>query len=165
MPDVRQQAVTGLIPPQLHEAIVRVKWPALMGVSLIATIGRQLSRTVILAPVAWLLMAPFFFGKVLPFIGRRYVLTNRRLYIGAGWAVTPIQEISLDKIDEVKVVTDANSDFYRTATLIIMSEEKEAMKLYGVMDPEAFKHAIINTRNAWFPERAKSWGFVPASEK
>ena len=56
--------------------------------------GHRLTQTIFLAPVAWLVMSVAYFGKVLPFIGRRYSLTNRRVMSGApshcGWVAMTI---------------------------------------------------------------------------
>ena len=40
--------------------------------------------------------------------------------------------------------------------------EQVALSLPGVPDAESFRHAILNARNAWAPEKAKG-AFVPAS--
>ena len=43
----------------------------------------------VLAPLGWLLMSGFYFGKILPILMRRYTLTNRRLMIRKGWSGKP----------------------------------------------------------------------------
>ena len=58
---------------------------------------------------------------------------------------------------------DANSDFYRTANLEIISKDRVALVLRGVPGPEAFRHAILNACKAWVPGKAAMEGFVPAS--
>ena len=68
MQDVRKQVITGLVPPQSGEAIIRDGWPAVAARPAVAGLGRALTRTYILAPLAWLLMAPFFFLRVAPFL-------------------------------------------------------------------------------------------------
>ena len=122
MPDARKQAVTGLIPPQVGEAVIRIVWPSVAAIPPVARLGRTLMRTIILAPLAWLLLAPFYFKKVLPFIGRRYTLTNRRLMIQRGISSKVVQEVPLAEIDDVRVRTDDNTEFYRAATMEIISK-------------------------------------------
>src|SRR5437763_17052813 len=79
------QAVTGVMPPELAEANIRTVWPSVTEVSPgIANLGRALIKTVVLAPLAWLLMAPLYFKKILPFLAKRYTLTNRRLVVQRG---------------------------------------------------------------------------------
>jgi hypothetical protein len=119
--------------------------------------------TYILAPLSWLLMAPFYFKKILPFLALRYTLTNRRLMIMRGLKPAPTQEIPLADIDEVRIVKDANTPFFGAANLEIVSNGKVALTLRGVPGPEAFKHAILNACMAWVPGKAARWlQFVPA---
>ncbi len=163
MTDRRNQAVTGLTPPQSDEARIRVVWPSVAAHSGVASLGRALTRTIVLAPLAWLIMALPYFMKVLPGMERRYTLTNRRLMIQKGWKLTPAQEVPLEDIEDVRVVEDANSPFFRSATLEIIAKGQVAMRLPGVPGPQSFRHAILNTTKAWVPGRATTGDFIPAS--
>jgi hypothetical protein len=162
MADVRKQVVTGVVPPQLDEAVIRVAWPSVAAFPAVAGLGRVLTRTIVGAPLAWLLMAPFYFRKVLPFLARRYTLTNRRLMIQAGLKPTPAEEVPLAEIDEVRIVEDSNSGFYRAATLEILSQGKVVLRLPGVPGYQAFRYAVINACKAWVPGKANA-PIVPAS--
>jgi hypothetical protein len=161
--DGRKQAVTGLVPPQLGEATIRVVWPSVATAPAVARLGRMLMRTIILAPLAWLMLAPFYFKKILPGLARRYTLTNRRLMIQKGWKRKPVQEITLAEIDEVRVHPDSYDRFYRTAILEILSKGQVVLALPGVPNPESFRHAIINAYKAWVPGKADTGSFIPAS--
>ena len=163
MADPRIFPVTGVIPPQLAEARVRETWPSVARVPALAAIGRALTRTIVLAPVAWLLMSVAYFSKLLPFLMCRYTLTNRRLMIRRGWSGKPSAEVPLEKIDDVRVVSDANSDFFRAATLEIVGGDQVLLTLPGVPAPHSFRWAILNTRNAWVPGKVKTLPFIPAS--
>jgi hypothetical protein len=176
MTDWRKQAIAGLVPPQTDEAMIRERWPSVAASPGAAGLGRKLSqvaaklaRTVVLLPigvavaaVAWLVMAPAFFGKLLPGLARRYTLTNRRLMIRRGLKPTPAQEIALADIDEVRIIKDANSEFFRAGTLEIVSKGQVKLTLKGVPNPEAFRHAIDNACSAWVPGRVAG-PFIPAS--
>ena len=165
MTDARKQVVTGLIPPQVDEAVIRIVWPSVAAFPRVAATGRILMRSIIGAPLGWLLLAPFYFLKVLPLPGlkRRYVLTNRRLMRQAGPRQRPAQEVALADIDDVRLSTDANTAFYRAAKLEIVSKDQVAMSLPGVPNPESFRQAILNACKAWVPGRAARDPFVPAS--
>jgi hypothetical protein len=158
------QVVTGLMPPELGEARIREAFPSVASSSAIANVGRALTATRVLAPLAWLLMAPIYFGKLLPLVGRRYTLTNRRIMIRTVWKGVALKEIALSAIDDVRVVTSANSDFFRAGDLEIVSKGQVVLTLPGVPEPEGFKHAIVNSCNAWVPNRARG-PFIPASAK
>jgi hypothetical protein len=176
MTDGRQQAITGVVPPETAEAMIREVWPSVAAHPAVAGLGKKLSeiaaklaRTVILlpaalvvAPVAWMLMAPFYFGKVLPGLARRYTLTNRRLMIRRGLRPAPSHEVALADIDEVRIHKDANSDFFMTGTVEIISKGQVVLTLPGVKGPEAFRHSIINACKAWVPGKANA-PIIPAS--
>jgi hypothetical protein len=163
MTDRRNQAICGLVPPQVDEAWIRVAWPSVAAFPGIASLGRALTRTIILAPLGWLVMALPYFIKVLPGKSRRYMLTNRRLIEYRGPVVRA--EAALAEIDDVRVVEDANSAFFRSATLEVLSGGKTILTLHAVPNPQSFRHAILNACKAWVPGKAAMDGFVSASAK
>jgi hypothetical protein len=164
MPDDRQQPVTGVVPPQHAEAKIREAWPSVARSPAVANLGRLLTRTIVLAPLAWLLMSLLYFAKVMPVTGRRYTLTNRRLMIRKGWSGKVGGEVPLAEIDELEVRTDANSDFFRAGTLEVISGGQVRLRLPGTPEPEAFRVAVLNACNAWVPGRtSKKVPFIPAS--
>jgi hypothetical protein len=164
--DRRNQAVTGLTPPELDEAKIRDVWPSVAAFPRIASLGRFLMlKTFVLAPLAWLIMALPYFSKILPLGGlsRRYTLTNRRVMIQKGLKPAPAEQVALADVDDVKIVEDDNSQFFRSATLEIISRGTVALTLPGVPGAESFRHAILNARNAWVPGKAADGTFIPAS--
>ena len=68
MADSQAYPVAGVIPPQIAEGRIREIWPSVARMPLIASLGRALTRTYVLAPLAWLLMSVAYFGKLLPFV-------------------------------------------------------------------------------------------------
>jgi hypothetical protein len=163
MADPHAFPVTGVIPPQLAEARIRERWPSVARWPLFATVGRMLTRTIVLAPLAWVVMSLAYFAKLLPLFMRRYTVTNQRVMIRRGWSGRPGAEVPLEKIDDVRVVADANSDFFRAATVEILNGPDVVLRLPGVPEPHSFRWAILNARNAWVPGKAKTLPFVPAS--
>lgn len=159
-----KQAVTGLVPPQTAEANLRTAWPAVTDASAgAAGFGRSLIQTKLLAPLAWLLLAPLYFKKILPFLAKRYTLTNRRLIIQRGLKPKPSQEVKLEDIDDIRLVESTFSAFYRAATLEVISGGKVVLTLGGVPDPETFRQSVLNAVRAWVPAKAKALQFIPAS--
>ena len=159
-----RQAVTGLTPPQTGEAIIREIRPSVSAHPAISGLAQKLTGTMLLAPLAWLLLGPLFLMKFMPFVARRYTLTNRRLMIQRGLKPRPIQEVALADIDEVRIAPDSNNAFYRSGTVEILSHGKVVMQLPGVAQPEGFRHAILNAYRAWSPNHA-NLPFIPASAK
>ena len=163
MTNGQAQAVTGLVPPELGEATIRVVWPSVAASASVASLGRSLMRTIILAPVAWLMLAPFYFKKILPGRACRYTLTNRRLMIQRGWKRKPTHEIALTQIDDVRLKPESYDPFYRSADLEIVSQGQVVMTLPAVPNAESFRHAIVNAYKAWVPGKAETGNFIPAS--
>jgi hypothetical protein len=158
-----RQAVTGVMPPQLGEALIREAWPTVLEASSgVAHLAQRLIKTVVLAPLGWLLLLPLFGKRLLPFVSKRYTLTNRRLMIQRGLRPAPAQEVALSDIDEVRLVPDSFDRFYLSATLEVVSKGQVALTLPGVPEPEGFRHAVVNAVKAWVPGKATG-PFQPAS--
>jgi hypothetical protein len=176
MTDGRNQVITGVVPPQINEALIREVFPSVARHPAVAGLGKaiselagKLARTVILlpvallvAPVGWVIMAPFYFGKILPFLAKRYTLTNRRLMVRRGLKAKPSDQVALADIDDVQIHNDANSDFFMAGTLKIVSHGAVVMTLKGVPGAEAFRHNILDACKAWVPGRANA-PIIPAS--
>ena len=73
------QPIAGLTTPAMGEARIRDAYPSVAANFAIATLGHRLTQTIFLAPVAWVVMGGVYFAKILPFMARRYSLTNRRV--------------------------------------------------------------------------------------
>lgn len=147
-----KQVVTGVVPPQLGEAVIRVAWPGVTGTFPgIAVLAKWLQKTILLAPIGWLLLLPLFVKKIAPFLGKRYVLTNRRLMIVRFGSKKPYREVKLEDIDKDGVQLPAGScdEFYRTGTLEIVQNGQVVMRLRGVPEPEGFRIAVLNACKAW----------------
>jgi hypothetical protein len=158
-----RQAVAGLMPPQLGEAMIREVWPSIKNVSgAIAALSAKLIQSVALAPLGWMLNSLLFGRKFAPFLCRRYTLTNRRLMVQHGWKPAPVQEIALKDIDDVRLIADSYDAFYRSGDLQVMSGGKEVLTLIAVPEPESFRHAIVNAVRAWSGTDKLKGPFLPA---
>ncbi|MBM3992541.1 MAG: PH domain-containing protein [Planctomycetes bacterium] len=142
---------------------IREIWPSVARAPGIASLGKLLNNTIILAPLGWLLMAGVYFGKVLPIIGVRYRLTDKCVAILSGWGVNVSEKVDLKDIDDVVLNKDSIDNFFRSADLEIIQGGKVLMTLTAVPDAEAFRHAILDARNAWAPDKVKTLPFIPAS--
>jgi hypothetical protein len=156
--DVNIQAITGVTPPQLREAIIRDVWPSVAAHPGPASLARACYRTMILAPVGWFVLAPIYFMKLLAVVpglsgfATRYRLTNRRLMICKGMRPVPDKQVPLERIKEVKLIRDANSEFFLAGTLdVIDVNGQTVLTLPGVPEPESVRHAILEAAAAWGP--------------
>jgi len=147
-------------PPQIPETVIRDEWPTVIGSSVpgVAAVGRlaaMLSDTIILRPIAWLLLLPLLVKRITPFVGKRYRLTNKRLMMLRFGSKKPYREIALADIETVKLDPDSYQAYFRCADLDVISKGQAAMRLRGVRDPETFRLAILNACGAWAPVRPK----------
>lgn len=153
------QAMTEVASPQLREAIIRDVWPSVAAHPGPAGLARATYRTIVLAPLGWLILAPFYFAKLLAIVpglsglATRYRLTNRRLMICKGLRPVADKEVPLDRIKDVKLVTDGNSEFFLSGTLQVLDANGQVqLSLPGVPEPESVRHAILQAAAAWGPE-------------
>jgi hypothetical protein len=149
---------SGVASPQQGEANIRTVWPSVAAYPGPASLARASYRTIIFAPIGWLVLAPLYFKKLLAVLpgmsglATRYRLTNRRLMICKGFNGTPVKEVPLDQIKDVKLVTDANSDFFVAGTLeVIDANGQTVLSLPGVPEAESVQHAILQAAAAWGP--------------
>lgn len=176
MADMRTQAIMGIIPPTVGEARIAERWPTVAAypfVSKPAAALQELAKrlivftlklpwlvAVVLMPLvlpvsflialtAWLMLAPFFFLKILPGFMTRYLLTNRRLVVQRGWSRRIVKEVPLSEMDKVRVVPGSEQPFYTSADLEILSNGKVLLRLAGVDEYEQFRVQIENAYIAW----------------
>lgn len=147
----------------IQETRIREVWPTVARAPAIAGLGKLLTKTIVLAPLGWLVMSIVYFGKVLPIIGIRYRLTDKRLTIARGWSAKASQAVALSDIDDVQLDPASVDYFFRSADLKIISGGNVAMTLSAVPDAEAFRHAILDARNAWAPGKVKTLPFISAA--
>ena len=149
--------------PAIQETRIREVWPTVARVPAVAGLGKLLTKTIILAPLGWLVMGGTYFLKVLPIFAIRYKLTDKRIMIVRGWSAKVSHAVALADIDDVQLDPATVDHFFRSADLKIISGGNLAMTLTAVPDAEAFRHAILDSRNAWAPGRAKMLPFISAA--
>jgi hypothetical protein len=86
---------------------IRLTWPTIARVPMVAGLGKMLTRTIILAPLAWLVMGLFYFSKVLPIVGIRYQLTDKKVMIQRGWKGGISQAIALTAVPDAEAFRHA----------------------------------------------------------
>jgi len=153
MLDAAQKGATGVAPAHDGEVMIREVWPSVTIMPAAAALGQKLIRSIVLAPLGWFLLLPIYFLKILPFVAKRYTLTNRRLMIRRGLKATPSHEVSLDQFDDVRLVESSIDKFFRSATLEILSGSSVVLRLPAVPQADSFRRAVLDTRMAWAPHK------------
>jgi hypothetical protein len=166
MAEVKTQAVAGVTSPATGEALIRDAWPGVASNPAAASLAHRFYNSgplrLVLAPLGWLVLSPFLLKRLagaLPGLGglmKRYRLTNRRLMACKGIKCEPMQEVSLDKIKDVRVKSDDTSDYFFSGDLEVIGDNGQVlMSMPGVREAESFSHAIRHAADAWGPLLSK----------
>ena len=154
---IQDQAVTGVASSR-SEALIREIWPSVTTSPAAAGLAKRLQRSIFLAPIGWLVLAPVWGAHLLGFLpglGRlavRYRLTNKRLAVCTGFPPKVSREVSLDRIHNVKLITEDETGFYLAATLEMLDDKGATIfTLPGVPEPESVRNSIMQAVTAWGP--------------
>ena len=154
-----KQAFAGVAPPESGEATVMVVWPSIgangfgrwvgrlaaleQGVGSFFTIGKLLALATIpisLAVFAWQLM---------PFVCRRYKLTNRRILIEKGLTSAEERSLELQEFDAIEVLVLPGQDWLHAGELVFKRDQTEVFRLSGVSRPETFRQTCLKVQTAF----------------
>jgi len=201
--DMRTEAILGIIQPEVAEAKLAERWPSVTAYlggaparlgAQIQLAARQLIRwalrlptalsllamifalpiATVLALLAWLMLAPFFFLRIMPITATRYVLTNKAIRVLKGWSGRVVEELPLQDIAvepggdfprlAIGVVAGSEQEFYQSADLEIRRREGPPLVLRGVKEYDQFRQAVANAWFAWGRQEMPKEQIHPASE-
>jgi len=153
-----RSAITGVAPSQLVEVTIRTVWPS----TAMFPPARALSRLYSIR-AGWgifkvgnlfmllaipLALAMYFF-RLLPWVIRRYTLTNRRLIVQQGIFAKPERWVELDDYDTIEIDVLPGQEWYRAGQLIFRNGDVETFRLAAVPYPDSFRHTCLAARNAF----------------
>ena len=90
-----------------------------------------------------------YFWRVMPRVGSRYTLTNRRLVIEKGWPPAEHSSIGLDGFDSIDIDVLPGQEWFAAGDLRFRSGGREVFRLAGVSRPEAFRQTCLKSRLAY----------------
>jgi hypothetical protein len=152
------QPIAGVAPPELKEVAVMTVWPSIAAYAPGRALGSlfairwpdiyflRLGR--LLALLAIPIVLPLYFLKVLPFIGTRYLLTNRRIVVLRG--ITGVEEkfVDLDRFDAIDIVVQPGQAWYDAGDLVFRLGNVETFRLEGIARPAAFRATCLKSHQA-----------------
>ena len=94
------------------------------------------------------LVLPLYFLKVLPFVGTRYMLTNRRVVVLRGIVGKEEKFVDLDRFDTIEIVVEPGQAWYHAGDLVFKQGNVETFRLEGVSRPEAFRSTCLKSQMA-----------------
>jgi hypothetical protein len=153
------QAISGVSPAAVKETEIMTVWPSVAKYALGRMLGTlyaikfpdiyifRLGNLIALLsiPIALVL----YFMRVLPYIGQRYTLTNRRVIVYRGLLVEEERSVGLDRFDTVDVVVQPGQAWYEAGDLVFRLGNTETFRLSGVSRPEAFRSQCIKAHMAY----------------
>jgi len=149
----------GVVPPELEEVDAMTIWPTIGAYHLGRFVGRLCDSKIglggfytlgkIWALVTIPLSLLVFFWQLMPYICRRYTLTNRRIIIRRGWQPLDEKWVDLDGFDTIEIQVLPGQDWLHAGDLIFKLGEIPVLRLYGVSRPEVFRQVCLTARNAF----------------
>jgi len=111
-------------------------------------IGRFFTLGKIWALVTIPLSLAVFCWQLMPYICRRYTLTNRRIIIRRGLQPLDAKWVDLDGFDTIEVEVLPGQQWLHAGELIFKHGEIEVLRLSGVSRPEVFRQVCLSAQNA-----------------
>ena len=157
-----KQAIAGVSPPEQEETTIMVVWPSVAHRGLGRLLGRLYSIrfpdiyifrlgnlfALVCIPLALML----YFSRILPFIGRRYTLTNRRMVVQTGLTGATIDgatSIPLDSFDDIRVIQRKGDAWYDAGDLEFYQGETKVGQLVGVSRPDSFRATCLKAHSGF----------------
>jgi hypothetical protein len=154
-----KQAIAGVTPPELGESTSMVVFPTTGANPLGRLVGRLCSIGVdsqrfltvgkLMAVACIPLALAAFAWNLLPYVMRRYRLTNKRLVVHRGYTLSEERAIDLDAFDQMEIKRLPGQDWLRSGNLIFCRDGKEVFQLSGVGRPETFREVCLKARTAF----------------
>ena len=154
-----KQAIAGVTPSNTQEITVMTVWPSNASYGMGRFLGRwyglqagvyifKLGNLFALAsiPIALVL----YLMKVLPFVGRRYRVTNRRIVVELGISCKKEEKaVDLDRFDSIDIDVQRGQEWYDAGDLVFRLGKTETFRLEGVSRPESFKQVCLKSHTAY----------------
>lgn len=149
--------IAGVAPPELAEVTSMVVYPTIGSLAAGRLVGRLASSRLgwgiftlgNLMAVATIPVSLAAFGWLfMPFLMRRYRLTNRRITVQRGLQATDEQAIGLDEFDSIEVEVLPGQAWHRSGDLVFHHEGKEVLRLSSVSRPEVFRAICLEAQKA-----------------
>jgi hypothetical protein len=154
-----KQPIAGVSPSAVAEADIMTVWPSICAYPSGRFLGTlygirfpNLNRILRLGNLIALASIPhavaLYFYKLLPYVGMRYTLTNRRVVVRRGIEGIDERSVSLDNFDAVKVDVRPGQEWFKAGDLIFLNGQREVFRLEGVSRPDAFRAACLKAHMA-----------------
>jgi len=152
------ESTAGVMPFDLAEVPCKIVWPTIgataagrlvgrlsdvrFGIGQFFTLGKLLALATI--PIS----ATVFFWQLMPYVCRRYVLSNRRIVVRKGLMPADERWIALDEFDAIDIDILPGQQWLHAGDLVFRRGGREIFRLPGVSRPEIFRHTCQTVQTA-----------------
>ena len=151
-----KQAIAGVVPPGAGEVAAMTIWPTIGSYSLGRTVGKlagnrtgwgffTLGKLLAVATIPISLVA--FAWRLLPFVARRYTLTNQRVVVQKGLSKAEEKSVGLDEFDAIEVRVTPGQEFFHAGDVIFKRGSEELLSLPGRIPPRALPPSLPQIPN------------------
>jgi hypothetical protein len=155
--NIMASSVSGVVPPDLRESTVMTVWPSIGIFATGRLVGRfcenrlgrgffTLGKLGAIASIPWSLV--LYCWLRMPYVSRRYVLTNRRVIIRRGLRPVDKKWIDLDEFTAVEVEVLPGQEWLHAGEVVFRRGGSEILRLSGVLRPEVFAQVCRSTQQA-----------------
>ena len=88
-----------------------------------------------------------FCWQLMPWVCRRYALTNRRILIQKGLSAVEGRSLDIDAFDAIEVVVLPGQAWLHAGDVVFRRGAEEVFRLAGVSRPEVFRQVCLKVRN------------------
>jgi len=154
-----KQAIAGVAPAETAEVTVMTVWASIAAFSSGCLLGRlykirwpdvyifRLGNLIALLSIPYALL--LYFWRLMPRLGTRYTLTNRRVVIQTAITAGEQSSIGLGDFDSIEIDVLPGQDWYPAGDLSFRNGGREVFRLKGVSWPEAFRQSCLKSRLAF----------------
>jgi hypothetical protein len=147
----------GVAPPELGEVTAMTVWPSIGAHPLGRLVGRlcasragvgifTLGNFWALATIPLSLV--LYFWLRMPYLAKRYTLTNRRIIVCKGLAPRDDKWVELDEFNACELEVLPGQEWLRAGDLVFYHGEIELLRLSGVVRPNVFRNVCLTAQNA-----------------
>lgn len=152
------QPISGVSPAELKETTVMTVWPSIACYGLGRTLGSlyairwpdiyifRLGNLIALASIP--IALALYFLRILPFLGTRYTLTNRRVVVQKGLSSAEDKFVDFDRFDAIDIVVQPGQAWFDAGDLVFKLGAMETFRLDGVSRPESFRATCLKSQQA-----------------
>jgi hypothetical protein len=150
--------IAGVAPPELGEVVSMTTWPTIgalpagryvgrladnrLGFGEFFTLGKLLALATIPISVA------AFGWQLMPYVCRRYTLTNRRIIIRRGLMPADERWINLEEFDSIDIEILPGQSWLHAGDIVFKRSGSEVLRLTGVSRPEVYRQMCLRAQKA-----------------